>query len=502
MTGQADEYSRVEGGAVGGVPPVVCRPSWTIASNIAAFVAITGALLFSPVRSLLTFLFPALAFLCAVFLYVRSKPSYTGFVVWIWFLTPFVRRVVDQQAGGEQAILLAPYLVAAVAGGYLLRNLHLLATIRALPFVCALGGILYGLCIGGLHFSPVVVGQALCEWLVPVIFAFFLFSQPDEPERVRRSFLIALGSVLILSAAYAIVQFYWAPSWDMTWLSRNQDELVEIGPALATQFRVFGTMNSPTVLGVALMTGLLLLPLFPKMLRSLFCALGVAAILLTVSRSAWFGFAAGLIFLFAHANSRRRVLLLAQLGILVAVLFAFLNTPVFSDFLTDRFNQLADIQSDASYGDRIEGYQQAVGRVTREPFGEGLGSAAEMHTGEVIGPHDSSFLESLYSLGWLGTLLYAAGLFLVGVAIFRPAGQGNIEFIDAGRAVFIAFVAQSPLNSIMLGQAGFIMWAIVALTVREIQQQQLALANLVWRPVSSLVQVQEIGPLAIPESLH
>jgi hypothetical protein len=498
MTGPTEEYLCDDAVARGFMPPFR-QPSRDVALVTGAFVAISAALLLSPLRSILVFLFPVLAFLCAIFLYKRSKPSYAGFVVWIWFLTPFVRRMVDEQAGGEQTILLAPYLVAAVAAVYLLRNLRLLATTEALPYVCALGAILYGLCIGSFHFSPMVVGQALCEWLVPVLFAFFLFAQTDEPKRVRRSFLIAFCLVMTLAAAYAIVQYYAAPSWDMNWLAKNQDELVEIGPAEAMQFRVFSTMNSPTVLGVALMAGLLLMPVFPKALRIPSCALGMVAILLTGSRSAWVGFAAGLIFLFVHAGKRRRLLILGQLGILGAVLFALLRAPVLGDFLADRFKQFADIQADASYGDRVEGYKEGVGRVAHEPFGEGLGSAAELHTGEVIGPHDSSFLESFYSLGWLGAVFYAGGLLIAGIAIFRPAGQGNADFIDGGRAVFIAFVAQSPLNSIMLGQAGFIMWAVVALTLKEIEQQRLATVNPFWRQVTGFAQVQEVAPLAVPE---
>jgi len=470
-----------------------------VALVIGLFVAVTALLLFSPVRGLLTLLFPALALFCSVFVYRRSKPAYTAFVVWIWFLTPFVRRVVDEQIGGEQTILLAPYLVAAVAAFFLLRNLRVLANTEALPFVCALAAIFYGLCIGSFQFSAVVVGQTLCEWLVPVLFAIFLYAQPSEPERVRRSFMIALCWGLILTAAYGIVQFYAPPSWDMNWLMRNQDELVEIGPAVAMQFRVFSTMNSPTVFGVALMAGLLMLPAFPRASRIPVGALGLAAILLTGSRSAWIGFVAGLIFLLAHADKRRRNILLAQIVLLGILLFGLLRAPFVGQFISNRLSHFADIQADASYGDRVQGYKEAMNRIAREPFGEGLGSAPALHTGEVIGPHDSSFIESLYSLGWLGTAIYACGLTLAGIGCFRTAGKGNADFIDGGRAIFIAFMVQSPLNSIMLGQAGFILWAVVALTLKEIRLEKHAYAGAVWQPAVRVAQVGESGSLAIPE---
>jgi hypothetical protein len=376
--------------------PGLRRPSYQVALAIGVFVSVSALLLFTPARSLLTILFPALALLCSVILYSRSKPAYVAFVLWIWFLTPFVRRVVDEQAGSEQAILLAPYLVAAIAAFYVLRHLRVLATTHAVPFVCALAAIFYGLCIGCVQFSPLIVGQTLCEWLVPVLFAIFIFVQHDEPDRVRKSFLNAFCILLILSAAYAIVQFYAAPSWDMNWLARNQEDLVEIGPAVAMQFRVFSTMNSPTVFGVALMTGMLMIPVFPKALRIPAGALGLAAILLTGSRSAWIGFAGGAIYLFARANRRRRALMLLQLAGMIVLVLGLLRAPVLGEFLSDRFSHFTDIQADASYGDRMQGYKEAFSRLAHEPFGEGLGSAQALHIGEVIGPHDSSFLESLY----------------------------------------------------------------------------------------------------------
>lgn len=285
----------------------------------------------------------------------------------------------------------------------------------------------------------------------------------------------------------------------MNWiqLKKSQDQLAEIGAAAPMQFRIFGTMNSPTVFGVAIMAGLLMLPAFRKPLRIPAGILGFAAILLTGSRTAWIGFAAGLIFLFAHADKHRRIHLIMQLGLMTALVFFLLQTPVVGTFLSERFDRFSDIQSDESFGDRVQGYEEAFLRITHEPFGEGLGSAPALHTDEVIGPHDSSFLESLYSLGWLGTLLYASGLILAGIAIFRCAANTNADFVDAGRAIFIAFVVQSPLNSIMLGQAGFILWAVVALTLKELRMQHNPDTNYAWRPAVQFPRLQKTSPIAV-----
>lgn len=434
---------------------------------VGIFTTLSALLLVTPFSTLLTFLFPVLGFLCAIFVYSRSKPVYVSFVLWIWFLTPFVHRVVDMRAGAEQVILLTPYLVGGVAGIFLVRNLQLFTQPEMLPFACALSAIFYGLCIGSFRFDPLIVGSVLCEWLVPVLFGFFLYAYPDGRDAIRKSFKNSFGLAVIATGAYGIYQFVAAPAWDMNWLQSNLEEFVSIGKPEAMQFRAFSTMNSPPVFGVAMMTGLLLLPALPKKMRIPAAVFGFVAILLTASRSAWIGFAGGIVILFAFGNKTQRVRIAAQIAGFALVLLMLLRIPVLGSFVSDRFRNFDDMRDDASFGDRVQGYKEAVGTIVHEPFGEGLGSANVLHTGEVIGPHDSSFLESFYSLGWLGTLVYAGGLIFAGVRIFRTTDRSRGDLTRAGRAVMAAFVIQSPLNSIMLGQAGFFLWTVVALTLKE-----------------------------------
>ena len=303
------------------------QPSFHSACAIGLFAAISLILLPTPLSPLLKFLFPALGFLCAVFVYSRSRAAYTGFVLWIWFLTPFVHRVVDMRAGTEQTILLTPYLVGGVAGIFLLRNLHLLALPEMLPFTCAFFAIFYGLCIGSFRFDPLVVGSVLCEWLVPVLFAFFLYACPDDSEAIAQSFKTNLGVAVLLTAAYGICQFFAAPAWDMNWLQSNLEEFVSIGKPEAMQFRVFSTMNSPPVFGVAMMTGLLLLPALKKSIRIPAAALGFVALLLTASRSAWVGFAGGAIVLFSYGNKSQRFRFAIQIGGFALLLLFLLPCP-------------------------------------------------------------------------------------------------------------------------------------------------------------------------------
>ena len=89
---------------------------------------------------LLRIVFPVLSFVIGVFLFWRSKPLYVGLVCWLWFVTPFLRRVADFQSGwsATSAVLLAPYLTASISAITLLTALKHFSERRSLPYVCAL----------------------------------------------------------------------------------------------------------------------------------------------------------------------------------------------------------------------------------------------------------------------------------------------------------------------------------------------------------------------------
>jgi hypothetical protein len=59
----------------------------------------------------LQYLFPIAAVLTAVLIERRSLTGYLSFVIWLWMLTPLVRRLADLQSGWHEPslILLAPY---------------------------------------------------------------------------------------------------------------------------------------------------------------------------------------------------------------------------------------------------------------------------------------------------------------------------------------------------------------------------------------------------------
>ena len=72
-----------------------------------------------------------------VLLYWRRPGLYVGFTWWLWFLTPEMRRLSDYVQGWNpiNPVMLAPYLVSALAIFTLMHHLPKLQLNRFFPFV-------------------------------------------------------------------------------------------------------------------------------------------------------------------------------------------------------------------------------------------------------------------------------------------------------------------------------------------------------------------------------
>jgi hypothetical protein len=426
----------------------------------------------------LRIVFPSLSLAIGGFLFWRSKPLYVGLVCWLWFVTPFLRRMADFQSGWSpsSAVLLAPYLVTGISAITLLTSLKEFAQRRSLPFVCALVAILYGTIIGLMRFPLFNVLQALLNWVVPVIFGFFIYQHRElysEFRRViERSFLFGI----LLTGAYGIYQFFTLPDWDRLWMLNVQ--MNSFGTVEALKVRVFSTMNAPAIFAAVTTCGLLLLFGLKGKLRLLAAACGFLALILTMSRASWLSLVAGFIFLALQLDMRQRLRLAIASVVCIVFLLASTQIPVVNDLVSQRIRTFSDPSQDVSYSARIEGHQQAFQQIAQEPFGEGLGSTDTEHGTEgdddFIGPHDSTILEFLYSLGWIGSLIYAMGLGALGLQLLR-SGRSD-PFVLASKAIIIGFMAQCLLNSVMLGILGFMVWIFASMSLAHtaIEEQEQA----------------------------
>ena len=433
----------------------------------AAMILIPALCIAGGQAGLLRIVFPALSLVAGGFLLWRSKPAYVGLVLWLWFLTPFLSRMADFQGGWTPSspVELAPYITAGLAGLPLLASLRILGDFRALPFVCALVAILYGFILGLVSQPLFDVLRALLNWMIPVIFGLFIYDNralyPEFRRVIERSFLFGV----LFTGAYGIYQFFVLPDWDRLWMLNVQ--LNSFGAVEAMKIRVFSTMNAPAIYAAVTACGLLLLFNLNGKLRLLATACGFLGLMLTVSRASWLSLVAGAIYLMTRAGMRQRVRLAIAGFACVVFLLGLTQLPVVHDLLVQRMQTFSDPSQDVSFAARVEGHEQAFRQIGQEPFGEGIGSTDAKHNTEgdddIIGPHDSTVLEFLYSLGWIGTLVYALGVGSLAFRLMR-ADHGD-SFVVSAMANLVGFGAQCLLNSVMIGILGFMVWTFAAMSL-------------------------------------
>jgi hypothetical protein len=101
-------------------------------------------------------------------------------------------------------------------------------------------------------------------------------------------------------------------------------------------------------------------------------ALGLAALAVTLVRSAWLGLAAGLLLLLVRAPRRLRVSVLVMgLAITSVAPLAMTNARV-EKVISHRIESLMSISQDKSYSDRMRSYASSMREMAKEPWGQGL----------------------------------------------------------------------------------------------------------------------------------
>src|SRR6185312_11309533 len=169
----------------------------------------------------------------------QSPVTYTSFSLWLWFVTPFVRRVFDYRHGWNPTnlVLLAPPLVAALSFLTLWRHARELRRRLFVPYLLIIGALGYGYMVGVMVAGFVPATYALLTWLAPIMFGIHLALSWRQyvalSASVRRTFAVALPVL----AAYGVYQFVRIPKWDAAWMISS--DLRSIGSPLPFLVRVF-----------------------------------------------------------------------------------------------------------------------------------------------------------------------------------------------------------------------------------------------------------------------
>jgi hypothetical protein len=431
---------------------------------ILGFILLTAFGLVIHIGGLLRLVFPVAAFLVAVFLYPRSPVLYLGFAWWIAFLSPLVRRLIDYQSGwvDPSPVLLAPFLVLMVTALAFVRTLPRLYRQGGLPFILAIGAVVYALLIGIIQQSPKAVVVPLLNWITPILFGCYLFIHWRDYPRYRENLQRVFLWCVLITGVYGVLQYLIAPEWDRFWLVNAK--ALAFGTPEPLGIRVFSTMNSPGPFATVMMAGLLLLFSSRSQWRFIAVSAGYLSFLLSLVRSAWLGWAVGLVTFIPTLKPKLQMRLVVSILVMAICVIPVINLEPFATAINNRLNSLTTVSttSDVSYNDRLAGYSDFIGEALAELPGKGLGFTISHGT---IGSNDSGILSLFFMFGWFGTIPYLCSIFLLFITLFRSSEGRSDPFIAAARAISLGVFAQIGLGVATAALSGAVMWGFAGMAL-------------------------------------
>lgn len=411
-------------------------------------------------------LFPAGAFFIGAVLYSRQSILYVGFTWWLWFLSPWIRRLVDYQSGWQDPsyILLAPYLATLAASLTVIKELPTSHQKGSTSFVLAFASVLYGGAIGLINLPVTSVAVKFLDWVAPIIFGYYVYANWRRyPEFKSNLTQVFLWGVLVMGS-YGIWQYMVAPAWDGYWI--DQTELVTFGKPEPLSIRVFSTMHSNGPFAVTIMAGLILLFNIPGLIAYGASAVGYLSFLLSLTRSAWIGWFLGIIIFTSSLKSNLQLKIFLVIFVMALCALPLTTIEPFTSVIGSRIETFASGSNDLSYRERTEKYELLLGESLSQVTGNGLGGSAD-HI-------DSGILEAFFSLGWIGTLPYSMGLLTLIYKAFQVVAARFDPFVSASRAIAMGVAIQVISGSAMTGVSGVVLWTFLGMVMSA---QKYYLAN-------------------------
>ncbi|MEM6450985.1 MAG: O-antigen ligase domain-containing protein [Cyanobacteria bacterium P01_D01_bin.105] len=437
-------------------------------SAIFIYGLISALLIALKLGSLVNIVFPMGALAVGLTLYTLDPPLYAGFIWWLCFLSPFVRRLADFSGSytAPSPILLAPYLAILVALPTFVQKLPSTLRKGGFPFILAAFGILYGYFVGCAIGSPFSATLGLLEWFSPVIFGFYFFlnwrSYPQNKVATQKAFIWGL----LLMGAYGIYQYLVAPDWERFWLvnfiGEDPSTIILLGTPFGTPeplgIRVWSTMNGPYTFASFIIPGLLFLLSYSGPLQPLISAVGYLSFLLSLSRTAWVGWLVSMSAFFVTLKPNQQMRFIALIVVSLLATLPFVITGPFSDLLSSRIESLFNISNDGSGAERAETYQALLGRAFTSFLGYGLGNVPDV--GTVL---DSAILLILFELGLFGAIPYLLGLLLF---VSRNSSSSLAKadtFLGVSKSFAFGSLFMFPLAPILNTETAIALWGFVGL---------------------------------------
>lgn len=413
--------------------------------------------------------FPLGSLLVGWLLYRRYPILYCGFVWWLWFVGPLVRRIIDYRCG---YLTPGPWTLTAA----LVTSISVLTLVKYLPRAYKYGGtfctIAFVCCIYGWIISVVNDGFVdrglfiLLEWLGPVSFCFHLLvnwrDYPRYRQNIQRIFLwgtLALG-------IYGLIQYVFAPQWDRFWLEQiGTDGTLSFGIPEPFGIRVSSMMDAPQTFASMITVGLILLYSRERGRNLWANGIGYLSFLLSLARASWLGWLVSISVLFPSLKNKLKIRLLTSIFLVVLIILPVTTIEPFSTVISERFESFTDTEEDGSYEARLEGYSRLIGVAMGEYVGKGIKNPiepdVELKTDFVV--FDNGILTLLFSLGWIGGLPYTLSMLLPLAPIRQTYLKNNDLFVNATFAIIVGLLAQIMLKTINSSSMGMILWGFLGI---------------------------------------
>lgn len=428
---------------------------------VGMFIASSLVLLAGLGGQLANVAFVGTAFTVGTVLYARDPGAYVSFTLWLWFLTPFVRRVLDMHHGWSPAspALLAPIAVAMLSGLTVARRVGELRGTLYAPYLLVLLALGYGYSVGIINAGPIPATYALLTWLAPALFGLHIAINwrryPELAQSVRRTFVWALP----ILAAYGVYQFVRMPRWDAQWMISA--DLQSIGAPRPFLARVFGTLNTPGPYAAFLCAGALtLLPAKGK-LRFVSISIAMVSLLLARTRAVWVAFIIGLVMQQIGQPLKRMPKYFFTLILVAIVAIPIASMPQFSALIAPRLRSFGNLSEDNSFVKRYNFSEQAAATIVETAEGSGLGTtggAIKLRGGQGLRSLDNGFLEVFYIFGWPGGSLFFLGIAGITLQSARFRETKIDAFANAARATSVALISILPIGDVFTGPTGTLLW--------------------------------------------
>lgn len=443
------------------------KRAWTIICVWGIFITlcllIRGGRLLAP-------LFPLGSVGVGLFLFYRTPSLYVGYTWWFCFIASAIRRIIDYQSGyvtpGRWGV--TAMLVASISVITLFQSAPTAYRKNGFPFILSTIGVLYAFVMGALTKRvdlAYLVG--FIEWLGPIAFGFYLFSHWQDYPKFRQVIERCFVWGVAVMGTYGIIQYCFVPGWDRFYV--DVIKASSFGSPVPFQIRVFSTLGSPQAFGTVMMAGVLLLFGSQGSLRFPASGVGYLSFLLSAARSAWLGWAAGVITFFPFLKARLQMQFVLTILIMSILVVPIISLEPFAEAINQRLESLSNTSEDVSFQERTEGYGLLLNLALSEVIGQGLGTGGprpEIGRASIVAPiggSDSGILPLLFSFGWIGTIPYVGGILLILLQLFQGKDGGGDSFSSAARAIALGTFAQVGLNNIFPDAFGLVLWGFLGI---------------------------------------